>query len=341
MTNLKIPISLPTGIELGDNADAITFTISRNKLLGLGKTPEKTITFHFKIEPGHPDLSQFESVDHCGIQIPGKVIRQYAARISEEEKVKYTAVIEIEESVEELAKDFSARGDIEKEIIFGLAIYLQAVTNIFGLARFSPFILVDDKELQFNAKLAYLINPWQEWFRDLNLIQIILNEQAYEAIKSKTKYYDVLRPHLLSSLTPLSWSDVRSFSASEYVNDDSVFAYGRILSELVRQHPGTDYSSMVGSLTSFIEGLLKIDQEHGYKFRIKISNLLDDPTLVPALKVIYNSRSKFFHTGVYKDPNDIFEFANLEFLFFVIRRLYAAHFTKGIEPDSFDFKSDV
>jgi hypothetical protein len=94
---------------------------------------------------------------------------------------------------------------------------------------------------------------------------------------------------------------------------------------------------MIGLLTSFIEGLLKINGEHRYKFGIKLSNLFNNPALAPIARKIYDSRSNFAHTGVAKTPNDIFEFIRIEFLLLSIKKIFQHHMSSPIAPDSFDF----
>lgn len=337
MIKLSIPIILPFGFE-GDiekfkNAKN---SIDINKLRELSKHNGLLLEYNLNLINGHPEFFKFDEIDHAWIKIPNRIINHYISR-HDKTDTRYTLDVIIYTDIESISKEYSAPTDICNDIIFSLSIFLHGYFNIFGFIRFSPIILINDISLMFNSRLAYFINPRQDWFCDLDLLKILLSTGLKNQIKSKAKYYELIYPHVKKSIKALNLNNIPICKISS--NDvDNILVFSRILSEIMRLHPSYDYSSILGLLTALIEGLLKIEGENRYKFKIKICNLMEDKNLDKALNEIYDSRSSFFHTAKYMDLKDIFQFLPIEFLLIVIKKIINYSIFNKIENSTFDFK---
>ena len=331
MTNLFIPINIPFGInEIKKNSKIFKSEI--NKLRDLSKHIGLELEYEILITPNNKDFIKFGKVDHAWIEIPEKLINHYTSG-----KQIFILNVKIHTDILSISKEYSAPGDIYNDIIFNLSIYLQAFLNTFGFTCFSPLILINDEKIIFNSKIAYLINPWQNWFCDQSSLKIILNQQLKEMAKLEAKYYENLLPHVVKITNNINIDDLYKI---DYKNNtlDYILNFGRIISEIIRLHPSHDYSAIIGMLTAYIEGLYKINGENRYKFKIKICNLLKDKNISSALNNIYDSRSYFFHTAQYGKINNIFEFLNIYFLIAVIKGTIIYSIDNEIETSTFDFR---
>lgn len=338
-TKLSIPITLPFGLEGDTNKLKLTqYTLDINKLRELSMHKGKSLEYSIDIIEGHEKFMQFEELNHSWIKIPRRLIKHYASK-HEIGNNCFTLNINVNNDLNSISNEYSAPGDIYHDIIFSLSIFLQAKLNVVGFARLSPLILVDDISLTFNSRLAYMVNPWQDWFCELNTFNILFDESLKNQIDSKAKHYQLILPHVKASVLPLNTDKIIIFNKCPIHTTEYILNFGRVLSEIIRLHPSHDYSAIIGMLTAFIEGLLKINGENRYKFKIKISNLLNDPNLGPALNNIYDSRSSFFHSAEYGKINDIFEFLTIDFLLLVIKKIIIYSFSFKIESNAFDFKN--
>lgn len=332
MVKLVVPVSFPFGVQ---NYEApLDFEFDSN-LIRIGK--KKTAdSLKFRVTLQKDSAVIDKEINHGGIVIPASAANYF--RVAHEKpQYLWQITIEIETDVE--AQKY------ERDLKLLIPIFLQGVFNTFGYARVSPIIQEEDGTLLFNGHLANLTNPGQDWFALSGLLEFSTQRKFYDQMAAFSKefsseagpYYSILHPYILAAAMPLDWVVIAA--KSKTLVTEEVCSFGHILSEIVQQHPGIDYIPMVGLLTSFAEGLLKINGEHRYKFGIKLSNLFRDPALAPVAKKIYDSRSIFAHTGISKTPNDIFEFIRIEFLLLAIKKLLVHNLEEPITSDTFDFPS--
>jgi len=332
MVKFVVPVSFPFGVQ--NYEMPLDFEFDSN-LIRIGKK-KTTDTLKFKVTLQKESAVIDKEINHGGIIIPPGAANYF--RIAHE-KAQYLWQITIEIETEVEAQKY------ERDLKLLIPIFLQGVLNTFGCARVSPIIQEEGGALLFNGHLANLTNPGQDWFALSRLLEFSTQRELFDQMATfseefsseASSYYYTLQPYILAAATPLDWATLAA--STQTLATEDVCSFGRILSEIVQQHPGIDYIPMVGLLTSFAEGLLKIHGEHRYKFGIKLSNLFCDPTLAPIAKKIYDSRSIFAHTGISKSPNDIFEFIRIEFLLLAIKRLLMHNLETPITSDSFDFPS--
>lgn len=338
MKNISIPITLPFGLhESIKDWRSKKFNININDLRDLSKHKDTHLEFSLSIIEAHPEFIIFENLDHKGLLIPPPLIVQYKDRQAPQDH-KLTLVIQVVTDIDTISKEYSAPRDIYEDIISSLCLFLNALLNTLTFARFSPVIL-DDKKVVFNEKLAYLVNPWQDWFRSYDTLKIVLDHSLKNQINSTAKYYDLMLPHVKASIKPLDLNKLSDLADADNRAINYIHRFGRVLSEIIRMHPSHDYSAIVGLLTALIEGFLLINGENRYKFKIRISNLLNDSNLGSALTNIYDSRSSFFHSGEYSKINDIFHFLTIEFLIVVLKEIIEFQIAYEIKQDSFDYRT--
>ena len=338
MKNISIPITLPFGLQQ-DTHDwrSKKFSIDINDLRDLSKHQNAQLDFLLSIKKGHPEFVIFENLDHKGLLIPPELISQYKDRQAPNDH-KFTLEIQIITDIDSISKEYSAPRDIYEDIISSLCLFLNASFNTLTFTRFSPVIL-DDEKIVFNEKLAYLVNPWQDWFRSYETLKIILDHNLKNQINPTAKDYDSMLPHVKKSIKPLDLNKLSNLADADSRAINYIHRFGRVLSEIIRMHPSHDYSAIVGLLTALIEGFLLINGENRYKFKIRISNLLNDSNLAKTLTNIYDSRSSFFHSGKYSKINDIFHFLTIEFLLVVLKEIIEFQITAEIKDDSFDYRT--
>lgn len=324
--SFKVTVGFPLGVA--NFSGPISFDIDENILRSAAKKMPEVITI--SIEPESSVVAFDKDIDHGGLIIPAKTKNFFIYAHEKRENV-YQIKVSINSQED---------GAWDKDLMFGLALYVLALLNVFGYTRVSPILEDHTGQLHFHPRLTNLIQPGQDWFGNSNLLSFSLDKKIYEQASkaipsSTTKDYHLLNELLLKQAVPLDWAEViknvRSLDARK------VFAFGRVLSDLIGQHPGLDYVPMISTLTSYIEGLLLIHGEHRYKFSIKLSNLFGDERIAPVTKKIYDSRSDFFHTAVYKSPDSIFDFARIEFLLACLRKIFKHEIVTPINAESFDF----
>ena len=325
MRKLIIPISLPFGII--NTEHAASFMVGLNILRLAPEKNTSTLKFEVKMEPLMALDSQ--EIKHGGLILPKSTFPYFIAA-NESGSLLRQIVIDIED----------AKTATDKDISLALGVFLLGILNIFGYARISPITIDDSEKILFNSRLTNLTQPGQDWFCLSHLLQLSMNKTLFNQVSSALSVppphdYEILNEHLRGRATPLDWSLI--VEKSSQLNFKRVFSFGQVLSELIRQHPGIDYMSMIGILTAFIEGFLEVKGEHRYKFGIKLANLLKDNRIAPIAKKIYDSRSDFFHTGILKSPKSAFEFIRIEFLLLVIKEIFLYEMNSSISSDSFDF----
>ncbi|MBD3359251.1 MAG: hypothetical protein GF365_00885 [Candidatus Buchananbacteria bacterium] len=336
MKKIYIPINLPLGLH-NDIKDwsSKKISIDINSLRDLSKHKSTNLDFLLSIIKGHPEFDKSETLEHKGLLISPELVIQYKDRQAKENH-KFTLEIKIITDIELISKQYSAPKDIYEDIIYSLCLFLNASLNTLTFARFSP-IIFDDKKVIFNSKLAYLINPWQDWFRSYDTLQIILNDSLKNQINSTAKNYDLMLPHVKESIKPLDLNKLSDLADVDMRVTNYLHRFGRVLSEIIRMHPSHDYSAIIGLLTALIEGFLLINGENRYKFKIRVSNLLNDNNIGSALTNIYDSRSIFFHSGKYSKIDDIFDFLTIEFLLVILQKIINFQIKTEIKQDSFDY----
>lgn len=337
MIKLSVPITLPFGASGSfSELKKTKFKILINKFRELTKHNHVFLEYTLSISIGHNPILKFNEIDSAGLKIPFQIVHHYLSRF-EEEKTHFTVDILIDTDIRSISQDYSCPDDILNDIIFSLVIFIHGNLNIVGFARFSPVIVVDDMKIIFNGRLAYLLNPWQDWFCSLSTLKIILNANLKDQINSNAKHYKTILPHVEYNIKPLDIDQLISSSKYPSHTIDNIFIFSRILSEIIRMHPSYDYSAIIGLLTALVEGLFKINGENRYKFKIKIANLMNDNSLGKTLNEIYDSRSAFFHTGKFNKLNDIFEEITIEFLLVVIKKAINYSSTREINSETLDF----
>ncbi len=326
MQNFIVPIGFPLGVVNHDTA--LTFELNENVVRTVPKKIPGILKLSIAVEP--LAIKFDKDIDHGGIVIPTKT-RDYFVYAHEKVDRVFQLKVQLETESE---------GKWDKDFLFGIVTHTLGLVNVFGYVRISPIIQDHLGELYFYPRLANLMQPGQDWFRSSNLLAFSLDRKIFEQAQKvlptpRPQDYFLLNEHLLKSAVPLDWNTVKEVTST--LDPKKVFTFGKVLTEIIRQHPGTDYIPMISVLTAFIEGLLKISGENRYKFSIKLSNLFEDKRIAPIVKRIYDSRSDFFHTAVYKSPESIFDFAGIEFLLTALRKILRYDANIPIETDSFDF----
>ncbi|OHB25399.1 MAG: hypothetical protein A2542_00170 [Parcubacteria group bacterium RIFOXYD2_FULL_52_8] len=326
MFKLVIPVSFPFGVINVDST--VPFALDPNALRQVPNKKSEVLKFNVRIEA--LSIASDKDIEHGGIIIPKNAL-SYFIRGRGNDELQRQLVIEVENDEEE----------VEKELRISLGMFLLAAFNVFGYIRVSPIVMNSTGELLFNSRLTNLINPGQDWFCVHYILQFSMNKKLFDEGTALLPMhvpsdYEVLNEHLYNYAVPLDWSLVKDRAAK--LDTERVFAFGKVLSELIRQQPGIDYVPMIGILTAFIEGLLKISSgENRYKFSVKLSNLFEDTRIASIAKKLYDSRSSFFHSAMFKSPDSIFEFARIEFLLLAIRKIFLIDLERPITKDSFDF----
>lgn len=336
MLNLYIPITMPFWYDGDvDKFRNTKFSIPINQIRELTKHKGYHLEYILDIIHDHNEFLILWDVDHAWINISERVVEHYVYRFNKTETI--TLHIKIKSDIDMIVKEYSASEDIYRDIILGLINYLHGLFNLAWYIRFSPIFKHETKWLLFNVQLAYMINPWQDQFTDVNTLLLLLNLRLKIQIKSKNKYYELIHPHVVNALKPLELDVVTNSMNYSFLTQENISIFSRTMSEIVRLNPAHDFSLMIGMLTAMIEWFLKIDGENRYKFKIKISNLLNDQSLGKVLNEIYDLRSSYFHTVKPHKINDIFEFLHIEFLLLVIKKIIIFSISEPIEKNTFDF----
>jgi hypothetical protein len=337
MHQITIPITLPFGLlnEI-DNWKSKKFILKINELRELSKHEQTNLEFYLTIKNGHPDYKHIENLEYNGLIISNFLISHYI-NSSAQESHKYSIEIDFVTDIQAISKEyFPVSTDIYNDIISSLCLFLNASLNTLTFAKFSP-IIFDNDNIVFQGKLAYLYNPGQDWFRSYEILKIVLDDSLKEQINSTAKFYESMLPYVRGSITPLCLNELSNLADLNKNAIKYLHRYGRVLSEIIRMHPSYDYSAIVGLLTALIEGFLLINGENRYKFKIRITNLLNDNSLGTALTKIYDSRSSFFHTGEYEKIKDIFYFLTIDFLLVVLNEIVKFQTHTEIKQETFDY----
>ncbi len=330
-------MTLPTGLKT-DVKDwrSELFKLNINDLRDLPKHKDTTLDFSLSIVKGHPKFNLPNNLDHKGLLIPRQLVSYYNDRRAPEEH-KFTLQVQVDTDIDKISKSYSVPTDIYEDIVFSLCLYLNAALNILTYARISPVIL-DDEKIIFNEKLAYLLSPSQDWFNSYETLTILLNYSLKNRINSTAKHYEKILPHVRQSIEPLDLNELSNLSNVNTRVINYIHRFSRVLSEIIRMHPSHDFSAIIGLLTALIEGFLLINGKNRCKFKMKVSNLLNDDKLGCALTNIYDTRSNFFHSAKYKKLTDVFHFLTIEFLLGVIKKIIKYQITSEIKKSSFDYK---
>jgi hypothetical protein len=338
-----IPIILPYGIKgILSNYD---ISVPIYKLRNLPAHPSLALSLSISIKSGHHFFTSGELKQDSCDKLSDRLIQQYCVA-SSLPQTRYAMVLDVKDDLGEIAKAYSVSSDIFKDIIFGLSVYFQSLFLLFGPIRVAPIIVDEKRTLFFNPKLAYLYNPWQQWFFDKTVLDILGNENIFDQIKksnnSDERVFSLIKQYITEWQKSLNIEEFVSFFQKNENKHDEIIFLAHVLSDVARLHPSHDYDLIVGLLVAFIEKLLKINNgENTYKFKIKICNLLNDLKLSKILGKIYTTRSKFFHSAKHNGIETIYDITKIYFLFWVIRKLLIVNMEQGIEVNSFDFPNFV
>lgn len=339
MSKISIPVVLPYGMA-SDFGEPIEVLIPVNVVNDLEKHKETPLHAKIRIEKSIFPFMGFEQLPPNDVYFSNLMLISSLAGMADDHEQRYVLVVEVDENIHAMASLYSVVQDVELDMLYSVSLYLQSLLFLFGQIRILPFLFVDNKTLVLNRWMFYHRNPWQDWFFRKDTLKFLMDESIYRQIKSVEKDYPLLKEHVSKEIKPFDASGLRTMQINSKHRDDlSVLA--RVLSKLIYLDPNYDHSMIVGLLTSFIEGMLKIGTEHSHMFSIKISNLFQDPCLFQPMKRTYNTRSSFFHSGEYKKLNDIFEFLPVYFLLFAIQKIMNHSISTGITKESFDFPLPV
>lgn len=325
---VAMPILFPFGIAYSNRS--LEFEIDLMLFQSLTKHNGQKVAV--KVDLIKAPLLLEKDLSYGGWTISAWLANQYHNHFFSIEN-QWTLTIETNSDIRAIATEYSAPSDMEREFWCALAVLLQGALSIFGYTRIEPFIHLAEGEVLLNSRLSPMLN--QSWFHDELGLKLIFHDDNYKIGKSVAKDYPILYPHLAESVQPLNWG--RVCERESVIASNEVYHFGNVLAELIRQHPGTDYAPIIGLLTAFTEGLLKISGENTFKFSLKMANIFSDPKLMPVAKRIYGQRSTFFHNAIAARPTDIFEFATIEFMILAIRKIFMFGFDTKIDASSFDF----
>jgi hypothetical protein len=250
---------------------------------------------------------------------------------------RWVLVVETKEDIHEMTSRYGV--DVKLDMLYSVSLYLQSLLFLFGPIRILPFLFVDNESLILNRWMFYHRNPWADWFFQDDTLKILLDESIHALIGSKEKDYHLLKEHVRREVKPFNAAGLRTMRINTK-HQDNLSILARVLSKLIYLSPTYDHSMIVGLLTSFIEGILKIKTEHSHMLSIKLCNLFQDQNLFKPMKRVYKTRSDFFHSGNYKTLNDVFEYTSIYFLLFAIQKIMNHSILTGIDEESFNFPSN-
>lgn len=322
-----------------DFGEPIQVSIPVNVVNDLEKHRGTPLNAKIRIEKGIFPLvygmEGFDQLPQHDVYFSNPTLIQVLATANGEKK--WVLVVETEEDIHEMASRHGV--DVKLEMLYSVSLYLQSFLFLFGPIRILPFLFVDNKSLILNRWMFYHRNPWQDWFFQDDILKLLLDESIHAQIGSKEKDYHLLKEHVLREAKPFDAAGLRTMQINTK-HQDNLAILARVLSKLIYLNPTYDHSMIVGLLTSFIEGMLKIEGEHSQMFSIKLCNLFQDQNLFQPMKSVYKKRSAFFHSGNYKKLNDVFEFTSIYFLLFAIQKIMKYSILTGINEESFNFPSN-
>lgn len=327
------------------------------------QTVTEKIKFQIPIEFLHPSLSKHkkkqimvtvdlltgthinfpEKLEHCNIVIPKKILKNISLD-KRYTNTQYTIKIEVTKNLEIISKSYSAPGDIQKILLLHIINYVQGLLLLGGPIRLSPLIYNDqNNNYIFNYTTAYLSNPWQMWFCEKTMIDLHLEDDVHSYLlqgqEKEQSDYKIYKKHINSLRNPYHWNQIHNLlqgnnsqNLKRYLNE-----FSRIIAEIRKLHPSDDYSLIHLLFTAFIEKLLGINGENRYRFSIKISNFLNDPTLHKITQKIYDHRSEFAHSTKYKELKTIYDVIGFYFLLNLSIKLLTHISKKDITAESFHY----
>jgi hypothetical protein len=342
MKEVLVPITLPFGYKWDlESLKSTEFTIPLSEFLDLPKHRKTNIEYGLEIITNHDEFLVVEDIDHCRITIPKRVIDHYIFR-NDNRELCVTLKVTIKTDLEDIIKQYSCPSETYHNLLKSLVNYIHAIFNIAWIVRFAPILKLKQTGNLFNAALAHLMNPFQDRYNSESGIKFILQTKSYGSqigSKLEVEDYECIFPHVLNNLDGLDINTIVKFYNLPKNLADTVFAYSKILSDIIRIHPSFEYTPIVSLLTAFLEWILKISSEHSYRFRIKIANFLQDTNLVWVLGKIYNWRSSYFHSAKYAKIDNVLPFISIDFLLMIIRKLMNYSIANKIESNTFDFST--